>query len=109
MNDLADTPGPDGLATYWKEQIDTWNCSGISQIKFCQANDLSYHRFVYWRRKFEESLPRRKAAKDRGGFATVDYRGETNRGLTLSLPNGLVVHGICADNVPVVRQLLELL
>jgi len=28
-------------------------------------------------------------------------------GLTLSLPNGLVLRGICAGNVSVVRQLLD--
>jgi len=107
MNDVADTVNPEGLSAYWKEQIETWKGSGISQIKFCQTNDLPYHRFVYWRRKFEGGGRRREAPSNGSGFAAVDYRPGFPGGLTLSLPNGLVVRGICADNVPVVRQLLE--
>jgi hypothetical protein len=107
MNDMAEIPDPEDLATYWKGHVEAWKGSGISQIKFCQASGLSYHRFVYWRRKFEGGGRRRRAASSGSGFTAVDYRSETSGGLTLSLPNGLVVRGICADNVPVVRQLLE--
>jgi hypothetical protein len=101
MNDITD---PAKLAAYWKEQVDAWKSAGTSQIKFCQANELSYHRFVYWRRKFEGGPGGRQES---GGFATVDYRQDVSDGLTLSLPNGLVLRGISADNVSVVRQLLE--
>ena len=104
MNDITD---PAALAAYWKKRVDDWKCAGTSQIKFCQANELPYHRFVYWRQKFERGPGSRQAKRQSGGFATVDYRPETNGGLTLSLPNGLILRGICADNVPVVRQLLE--
>jgi hypothetical protein len=45
--------------------------------------------------------------RESGGFATAGRRAEINGDLTLSLPNGLVLRGICADNVSVVRQLLE--
>ena len=106
MNDIADTD-PEALAAYWKERVEAWKRTGVSQSKFCQANDLSYHRFVYWRRKFEGVTGRRHTKPDSGGFATVDTRADVSFGLTLSLPNGLVVRGICADNVPVVRQLLD--
>jgi hypothetical protein len=104
MNDITD---PAKLAAYWKEQVDAWKSAGTSQIKFCQANELSYHRFVYWRRKFEHGPGGRQEKRESGGFATVDYRQDVSGGLTLSLPNGLVLRGISADNVPVVRQLLE--
>jgi hypothetical protein len=104
MNDITD---PAALAAYWKEQVDAWKSAGTSQIKFCQANELHYHRFVYWRQKFERGPGSRQTKRGSGGFATVDYRPEANSGLTLSLPNGLVLRGISADNIPVVRQLLE--
>jgi len=104
MNGITD---PAALAAYWKEQVGAWKCAGTSQIKFCQTNELSYHRFVYWRRKFERGPGGRKERQESGGFATVDYRQDVSGGLTLSLPNGLVLRGISADNVPVVRQLLE--
>ena len=101
---MSDPATPTDLAAYWQQHINQWKSSGQSQAKFCQTNDLLYHRFVYWRRKFERGLGGRQES---GGFATVDYRQDISGGLTLSLPNGLVLRGISADNVPVVRQLLE--
>ena len=106
MNEIADT-GTAVPATYWKEWIEAWKDSGISQRKFCQANDLLYARFLYWRRKLEGDTVTCRTTQDSGGFATVDYRPGVNGGLTLSLPNGLVLRGISADNIPVVRLLLE--
>ena len=104
---MGDPTTPTDSAAYWQQQIDQWKSSGQSQVKFCQTNDLPYHRFVYWRRKFERSTGGRQEKRESGGFAAVDYRHDANSGLTLSLPNGLVLRGISADNVPVVRQLLE--
>jgi hypothetical protein len=107
---MSDPITPTDLAAYWQQHIDQWQGSGLSQPKYCQANDLTYHRFVYWRRKFERGAGGVQEERDSGGFATVDYRPDVNSGnsgLTLSLPNGLVLRGIRADNVTVVRQLLE--
>ena len=104
---MSDPTTPTDLAAYWQQHIDQWKISGQSQAKFCQANELSYHRFVYWRQKFERGPGSSQTTRESGGFATVEYRPEANGGLTLSLPNGLVLRGICADNVSVVRQLLE--
>ena len=104
---MSDLPNPVPLADYWHQHVDNWKNSCQSQAKFCQANELPYHRFVYWRQKFERGPGGRQEKRESGGFATVDYRPETKGGLTLSLPNGLVLRGISADNVLVVRQLLE--
>lgn len=104
---MTDKPDLEALAAYWKQQIEGWKNSGQSQNQFCQANNLSYHRFVYWRRKFEGKPRRRSASPRGGGFATVDWQPGVDNGLTLSLPNGLVVRGISAGNLPVLRQLLD--
>ena len=103
---MSDPAAPTDLAAYWQQHIDQWKGSGLSQQKYCQANDLTYHRFVYWRRKSERG-PGDQEKRDGGGFATVDYRPDVNSGLALSLPNWLVLRGIRADNIRVVRQLLE--
>ena len=106
MNDVTATE-PQSPATYWKEQVEAWKLSGLSQNKFCEANELPYHRFIYWRGKFEGATRGRRPKDDSGGFAAVNYRPDGDQGLTLSLPNGLVVRGICTENLPVVRQLLD--
>lgn len=104
---MSDPATSTDLAGYWQQHIDQWKSSGQSQAKFCQANDLPYLRFLYWRRKLEGDTRACRTTQDSGGFATVDYRHDTHSGLTLSLPNGLVLRGISAGNVSVVRQLLE--
>ena len=42
----------EALRQYWKEQIESWQASGLSQSEFCQRHNLKLHRFVYWRKRF---------------------------------------------------------
>jgi hypothetical protein len=108
MNDVTHPqPQPQPLGVYWQQQVDAWKLSGLSQAEFCKVNELLYHRFVYWRGKFEGISSKPQVNQSRGGFAAVSVRHDVDRGLTLSLPNGLVVRGICSENLSVVRQLLD--
>jgi len=77
------------------------------QAEFRKVNGLFFHRFVYWRGKCEGVIRDPMAKQNRGGFAAVNIRHDVDRGLTLSLPNGLVMRGICSENLSVVRQLLD--
>jgi len=97
---MAGTEKSEELAEYWQGQINRWKASGGSQADFCKAHELSYHRFTYWRRKFDE-----RHAKS-SGFALVKYRSEGTSNLSVALPNGLVVQGIATDNLELARQLL---
>jgi hypothetical protein len=36
---------------YWKRHIDSWQASGLSQVKYCRQNDLKDHLFVYWKKR----------------------------------------------------------
>jgi len=98
---MPGTGKSDELAEYWQCQINSWKTSGKSQASFCKTHDLSYHRFTYWRRKFDEQH------SEPGGFALVKYQSAGTSHLSVSLPNGLVVQGIGADNLGVARELLE--
>ncbi len=91
----------EGLAEYWQGQINCWRTSGETQSAFCKTHELSYHRFTYWRRKFDERHTESR------GFALVKYQSAGTSNLSVALPNGLVVQGIVADNLGVARQLLE--
>jgi len=42
----------EALRGFWKEQIESWQESGLSRSEFCRRQDLKYHRFVYWRKRF---------------------------------------------------------
>ena len=91
----------ESLAVYWQGKINCWRTSGESQASFCKTHELSYHRFTYWRRKFDERR------SEPGGFALVKYQSAGTSHLSVALPNGLVVQGIAADNIAVARELLE--
>ena len=97
----------ESLAYYWREHIDAWRSGSDSQAAYCKAHDLVYHRFVYWRRRFETHTPAPGVPEFSGGFAKVTCEPEVDVGLTLTLPNGLVLQGISAANVSIVRRLLD--
>jgi hypothetical protein len=97
---MPGTAESDDLSKYWQDQINSWKTSSKSQASFCKTHDLSYHRFTYWRRKFDERH------SESGGFALVKYRSEGTSSLSVVLPNGLVVQGIASDNLELTRQLL---
>ena len=97
----------ESLAYYWREHIEAWRSGSDSQAAYCTAHDLIYHRFVYWRKKYEADVSAPELRETRSGFAQVICDPVVDTSLTLSLPNGLVLRGISAANVSVVRQLLD--
>jgi len=101
------SPQPEALQEFWKQQVDAWKHSGLSGAKFCEANQLVYHRFVYWRQKFSAGSTRSVPSVSSGGFVAVSYANDDDAILSVSLPNGLVIRGIRAGNISVVRQLLD--
>ena len=104
---MNEQTSPVELTDYWKQQLAAWKQSGQSQRQFCQANALRYSRFLYWRRKLEGVAGPPGAQQAGGGFVQVAYPMTDDAGLTLTLPNGLILRGIRADNISVVRQLLD--
>ncbi|RDH89006.1 MAG: hypothetical protein DIZ77_08740, partial [endosymbiont of Seepiophila jonesi] len=53
----------EALASYWQQQIEAWQSSGQTQQAYCKANELSYHRFGYWRRKLRHQSPEAQSQK----------------------------------------------
>jgi hypothetical protein len=95
----------EALRSYWREQIDAWQVSGESQQAFCQRHELSYHRFIYWRRKLADQ----ETATRRGYSALVPVRYEptlSEATLSVVLPSGIELRGIALDNLAVVQQLV---
>lgn len=96
------------LRTYWNDQIQAWKESGLSGAKFCKKEDLVYHRFVYWRQKLcgqpDSSTPKVT------GFARVTRSaGDSASGLSIALPNGIIIRCVDHNNVSVVKELLGVL
>lgn len=38
--------------TYWKQHIDTWQETGLTQAEYCRRNNLKHHQLVYWKKRF---------------------------------------------------------
>ncbi|HHJ18830.1 MAG TPA: IS66 family insertion sequence hypothetical protein [Gammaproteobacteria bacterium] len=109
--DTDNTAAPQPLADHWEEHLQDWQQSNQSQSAYCREHGLNYHRFTYWRRKLmpkdNESI---KASAGTGsGFVPVTgpSAGAVS-GLTATLPNGVQLQGITADNLDVVKPLLGL-
>ncbi len=96
-------------AAFWREQVEQWRQSGLTQMAFCKTNNLVYHRFVYWQRKFEApSSPSTPPAKPMGRFVGVTRtEPASTTGLTVALPNGMSLQGITADNATTACWLME--
>ncbi|WP_035240539.1 IS66 family insertion sequence element accessory protein TnpA, partial [Desulfobacter vibrioformis] len=39
------------LCEFYQEHLNNWKNSGLSQAEYCRQNDLTRHRFGYWKRK----------------------------------------------------------
>ena len=97
----------ESLARYWLQQIEAWQSSGQTQQAYCKANELSYHRFGYWRRKFRQQSQEVQSQKGSGFVPVTPSAATQSAGLSLAFPSGLVLRGIAGDNLPIVYQLLS--
>lgn len=98
-------------ATYWREQIAEWNQSGLSGAEYCRRHQLIYHRFVYWRQKLDQPDTQSKTStRISSGFVKVVSSSEHRAsGLSVSLPNGMVIRGIDDSNIALVKVLFDTL
>ena len=48
------------LHQQWREHIETWQQSGLTQVAFCRQAGISKHQLSYWRKLFSEASPRSK-------------------------------------------------
>jgi len=43
---------------FWRNHLNSWGSSGLSQAEYCRRNDLKIARFTYWKCKLNrENLP----------------------------------------------------
>ncbi len=95
------------LHASWQQTLSDWQESGVSGAAFCKQQSLSYHRFVYWRRKLNGSMVDKKASQS--GFARVAPvpRDQGTDGLTVSLPGGVSIIGLNAGNIELLGAVLR--
>jgi len=42
---------------YWRQHLDDWQKSGLTQVAYCRQHELCRHRFQYWKKKFYPKEP----------------------------------------------------
>ena len=102
---------------YWQQHIQRFQSSGLSGSQYCAREALTYHCFIYWRRKLTADSDQpsgrgnelaTRAPGDSSGFVTIQSASPaTDTGLELSLPNGLIIGNIRDTNLSLVGQLLD--
>ncbi|MFK7856354.1 MAG: hypothetical protein AB8B79_19720 [Granulosicoccus sp.] len=95
---------------FWRRHIDQWQDSGLSKMGYCRENELPYHQLIYWCDKFRQMDD---AGSDvESSFVNVSLAPiEPKPAATLSveLPNGICIAGVCAKTIALVPQLLRCL
>jgi len=37
---------------YWKQHIDSWQATGLTQAEYCRQPNLKHYQLVYWKKSF---------------------------------------------------------
>ena len=88
-------------STQWQAIIEQWQASGLSAKTFCQQQQVTYHNFLYWRRKL------RPSANSQLVPVVPDPSTVAADGIELALPDGLVIRGIRGGNLTLAIELLR--
>jgi hypothetical protein len=40
---------------FWKQQIQHWKDSGLTQTEFCRLHNLKAHQLTYWKKRFHRT------------------------------------------------------
>jgi hypothetical protein len=40
---------------YWKQHIDSWQETGLTQAEYCRRHNLRHHQLVYWKKRFSHT------------------------------------------------------
>ncbi|MEJ2731314.1 MAG: transposase [Deltaproteobacteria bacterium] len=38
--------------SYWKQHIDSWQETGLTQAEYCRQHNLKPHQLVYWKKRY---------------------------------------------------------
>ncbi len=58
QNLLSEQNPGDERRQFWRDHLELWATSGLSQAEYCRRNNLKATQFTYWKLKFNtEKLP----------------------------------------------------
>jgi hypothetical protein len=51
MDQLSRAEQLEQKRSYWKQQIEQWQQSGLTQAEYCRRNNLKHHQLAYWKKR----------------------------------------------------------
>ena len=52
MDQLSRAEQLEQKRSYWKQHIDAWQETGLTQVEYCRQHNLKHHQLVYWKKRF---------------------------------------------------------
>lgn len=104
---------PSQLEASWRQHLNVWRASDLSQNAYCREHALKSHQFSYWKRKLATTTVdhNSRSCEKSPTFVPLHVRNSTptDHRLCLRLPNGFELSGIEAQHLPVITRLIEVL
>lgn len=107
------TTNRDDKRLIWQQHIEAWKSSGKTQQAYCDENNIKPTQLWYWNRRLNPKTIDAKPAvtQKKRSFAFVPVHIDTcnanDQGLIIALPNGLVIRGITAQTMPLLKNLIR--
>ena len=55
MDQLSRAEQLEQKRSYWKQHIDCWQETGLTQTEYCRRHSLKHHQLVYWKKRFSNT------------------------------------------------------
>ena len=55
MDQLSRAEELEQKRSYWKQHIDSWQETGLTQAEYCRRHNLKHHQLVYWKKRFSHT------------------------------------------------------
>ena len=52
MEELSRAEQLEQKRTYWRQHIEHWQQTGLTQTEYCRQHNLKHHQLVYWKKRF---------------------------------------------------------
>lgn len=93
---------------YWRDHLQQWQNSDITQSAYCRAHELCRYKFSYYKKALlPDERPLVSIAPKTNGFIQVPIQipfDDTVEPLTLHFANGVRLSGIAGNNLEVVNN-----
>ena len=77
---------------FWKQQLEQWKVSKLSQAHYCRKHNLKPHRFSYWKRKLNQPVKKDTFIPVSLIPTPGDKAYSQNSGISLAINNRVQIH-----------------